>query len=28
VAIARTIFEHIRAMGKTVEINHRDRAQP
>ena len=27
VAIARTIFEHIRAMGKTVEINHRDRAQ-
>jgi UPF0042 nucleotide-binding protein len=28
VAIARTIFEHIRALGKTVEINHRDRAQP
>jgi UPF0042 nucleotide-binding protein len=28
VAIARTIFEHIRAMGKTVEINHRDRTQP
>ena len=28
VAIARTIFEHIRAMGKTVEINHRDRALP
>ncbi len=28
VAIARAIFEHIRAMGKTVEINHRDRTQP
>ena len=28
VAIARAIFEHIRAMGKTVEINHRDRDQP
>jgi UPF0042 nucleotide-binding protein len=28
VTIARTIFEHIRAMGKTVELNHRDRAQP
>jgi len=28
VAIARTIFEHIRAMGKTVEFNHRDRGQP
>jgi UPF0042 nucleotide-binding protein len=26
VAIARAIFDHIRAMGKTVEINHRDRA--
>ena len=28
VTIASTIFEHIRAMGKTVELNHRDRAQP
>ena len=28
VAIANAIFEHIRAMGKTVGINHRDRAQP
>jgi UPF0042 nucleotide-binding protein len=28
VAIAGTIFEHIRAKGKTVEINHRDRALP
>ena len=28
VAIAGAIFEHIRAMGKTVEINHRDRVQP
>jgi UPF0042 nucleotide-binding protein len=28
VAIAGAIFEHIRTMGKTVEINHRDRAQP
>ncbi len=28
VAIAGTIFEHIRAMGKTVGINHRDRALP
>ncbi len=28
VTIARTIYEHIHAMGKTVEINHRDRAQP
>jgi len=28
VAIAGRIFEHIRAMGKTVEINHRDRALP
>lgn len=28
VAIARTIFDHIRAMGKTVAINHRDRALP
>jgi UPF0042 nucleotide-binding protein len=28
VTIARTIYEHIRAMGKTVELNHRDRAQP
>ena len=27
VAIAGAIFEHIRAMGKTVEINHRDRDQ-
>ena len=27
VTIAGTIFEHIRAMGKTVELNHRDRAQ-
>jgi UPF0042 nucleotide-binding protein len=28
VAIARTIYEHISALGKTVELNHRDRAQP
>jgi UPF0042 nucleotide-binding protein len=28
VTIARTIYEHIHAMGKTVELNHRDRAQP
>ena len=28
VAIARAIFDHIRAMGKTVAINHRDRALP
>lgn len=28
VAIAGAIFEHIRALGKTVEINHRDRDQP
>jgi UPF0042 nucleotide-binding protein len=28
VTIARMIYEHIRAMGKTVEINHRDRTQP
>ncbi len=28
VTIARTIFEHIRAMGKTVELHHRDRGQP
>jgi len=28
VTVARTIYEHIRAMGKTVELNHRDRAQP
>ena len=28
VTIARTIYEHIRAMGKTVELNHRDRTQP
>ena len=28
VTIARTIYEHILAMGKTVELNHRDRAQP
>jgi UPF0042 nucleotide-binding protein len=28
VTIARTIFEHIRAMGKTVELNHRDLSQP
>jgi len=28
VAIARTIYEHICALGKTVELNHRDRAQP
>jgi UPF0042 nucleotide-binding protein len=27
VAVANAIFEHIRAKGKTVEINHRDRAQ-
>ena len=27
VTIARTIYEHIHAMGKTVELNHRDRAQ-
>jgi len=28
VTIARTIYEHIRARGKTVELNHRDRTQP
>lgn len=28
VAIAKTIYEHIRTLGKTVELNHRDRAQP
>jgi len=28
VAIAGAIFEHIRAIGKTVEFNHRDRDQP
>jgi UPF0042 nucleotide-binding protein len=28
VTIAGTIYEHIRAMGKTVELNHRDRSQP
>ncbi len=28
VTIARTIYEHIRAMGKKVELNHRDRHQP
>ena len=28
VTIARTIYEHIRTMGKTVELNHRDRTQP
>ena len=28
VTIARTIYEHIHAMEKTVELNHRDRAQP
>ncbi len=28
VTIARTIYEHIRAMGKKVELNHRDRNQP
>jgi len=28
VTVARTIFEHIQAMGKTVELNHRDRGQP
>jgi len=28
VTIARTIYEHIHAMGNTVELNHRDRAQP
>ena len=28
VTIARTIYDHIHAMGKTVELNHRDRAQP
>jgi UPF0042 nucleotide-binding protein len=28
VTIARTIYEHIRAMGKTVDLNHRDRTQP
>ena len=28
VAIARTIYEHISALGKTVELNHRNRAQP
>jgi UPF0042 nucleotide-binding protein len=25
VAIARSVYEHINAMGKTVELNHRDR---
>ena len=28
VAIARAIFDHLRTLGKTVEINHRDRALP
>ena len=28
VTIARTIYGHIHAMGNTVELNHRDRAQP
>jgi len=28
VTIARTIYEHILAKGKTVELNHRDRVQP
>ena len=28
VTIARTVYEHILAMGKTVELNHRDRVQP
>jgi RNase adapter protein RapZ len=28
VAIAKTIYEHIRTLGKNVELNHRDRAQP
>lgn len=28
VTIARTIYEHIRDMGKKVELNHRDRNQP
>jgi len=28
VTVARRIFEHIQAMGKTVELNHRDRGQP
>lgn len=28
VTIARTIYEHILAKGKTVELNHRDRSQP
>ena len=28
VTIAKTIYEHIRAMGKKVELNHRDRNQP
>jgi UPF0042 nucleotide-binding protein len=28
VTIARTIYEHIRTSGKTVELRHRDRAQP
>jgi len=28
VTIARTIYEHILAMEKTVELNHRDRVQP
>jgi UPF0042 nucleotide-binding protein len=28
VTIARTIYEHIHAKGKTVELNHRDRVQP
>lgn len=28
VTIASTIYEHIRAMGKKVELNHRDRHQP
>ena len=28
VTIARAIFEHVRTMGKKVELNHRDRSQP
>jgi len=28
VTIAGTLYEHIHAMGKTVELNHRDRVQP
>jgi UPF0042 nucleotide-binding protein len=28
VAIAKTIYEHIHAMGKSVKLNHRDRSQP